>query len=174
MDTNSPTRSDTFFVSFAAFPAFFAVAALPDAAEGLEYKLYKAAQEGRSLEEIAMAAKSKRYALSRLRRMTLSAALGVTKAMADGTPPYLRVLAMDERGAALLGSMRKTAALPVITKSAHVRKLDMRAQEVFELTSRAHDLYVLGYGDAAAWSGGEDYRYTPFVGQKEETDGNAQ
>lgn len=144
---------------------------LPDAAEGLEHKLYKAAQEEASLADIAMGAKSKRYALSRLRRMLLCAALGIWKGMADGAPPYLRVLAMDARGAALLKRMRKTAALPVITKSAHVRKLDGRAQDVFALTSRAHDLYVLGYGNEMARRGGEDYRYTPFVSREDESDG---
>ena len=110
-----------------------------------------------------MAAKSRRYALSRLRRMVLCAALGVRKGMADGIPPYLRVLAMDEKGTALLRQMSRCAALPVITKSAHILREDERARSVFELGSRAHDLYVLGYGDPARRGGGEDYRYSPFV-----------
>ena len=138
-------------------------AALPDAAEGLEHRLFAAARELTSPSEIAMAAKSRRYALSRLRRMVMSAALGLKKGTADGTPPYLRVLAMDERGAALLRRMKKTASAPVITKSAHIRRLDSRAQTVFELGSRAHDLYVLGYADPSHQRGGEDYRFTPFL-----------
>lgn len=145
-------------------------AAVPDAAEGLEHKLYKAARELPSGGEIAAAAKSKRYALSRLRRMVMCAALGVQKGMADGVPPFLRVLAMDDKGMALLRRMRKTASLPLLTKSAHIRRLDARAQAVFELGSRAHDLYVLGYGDAAAQRGGEDYRAVPFILQNDEED----
>ena len=70
---------------------------------------------------------------------------------------------MDARGAALLKRMRKTAALPVITKSARVRKLDERSQDVFALTSRAHDLYVLGYHDTAQQTGGGDLRATPYT-----------
>ena len=141
-------------------------ACLPDTAEGLENRLFRAAQEGASPSEIAMAAKSRRYALSRLRRMVMCAALGVEKGMADGTPPYLRLLAMDGRGAALLRRMKKSASAPVITKSAHVRRLDERARTVFELTSRAHDLYVLGGADPSRWTGGEDYRFTPYIAER--------
>ena len=76
--------------------------ALPDATEGIENRLREASRWELSPEYIASAAKSKRYALSRLRRMVLSAALDVEKGMADGTPPYIRVLAMDEKGKELL------------------------------------------------------------------------
>lgn len=137
-------------------------ARLPDAAEGLESRLFRAARELDSPEEIAAAAKSRRYALSRLRRMVMCAALGLEKGMADGIPPYLRVLGMDDRGEALLRRMKKSAALPVIVKSARILKEDGRARDIFELTSRAHDLYVLGYGEAASRRGGEDYRRSPF------------
>jgi hypothetical protein len=48
----------------------------------------------------------------------LCAALGVKRDMAEGTPPYLRVLAMDDRGAELLRRMRDKARLPVIVRPA--------------------------------------------------------
>lgn len=137
-------------------------AAVPDAAEGIEHKLCRAARELDSPEAIAMAAKSKRYALSRLRRMLLCAALGVKKGMADALPPYIRVLAMDEKGAALLRAMRKTATLPVIVKPALIRHAGENARAVFELGSAAHDLYVLGFADRASQRGGEDPRTGPF------------
>ena len=136
---------------------------LPDAAEGLENRLFDAIQHSASPEEAAERAKSKRYALSRLRRMVMCAALGVEKGMAEGAPPYIRVLAMDRRGMELLRDMRRKASLPVIIKSAHIRNAPPETQAVFELASRAHDLYVLGYGDPACQRGGEDYRATPFI-----------
>ena len=46
--------------------------------------------------------KSKRYALARLRRMCLAAALGLEKDSARGLPPYARVLAFNQRGQTLL------------------------------------------------------------------------
>lgn len=137
-------------------------AALPGAGEGLENRLFRASRDGTSVDDIAMAAKSKRYALSRLRRMTLCAALGVTGDMTAGTPTYIRVLAMDEKGMRLLHEMRRTARLPVLVKPASVRTLGEDAQRMFALGSRAHDLYVLGYASRDAQRGSGDYRTSPF------------
>ena len=134
---------------------------LPDAAEGVENLLRAAARTELSPAEIAMAAKSKRYALARLRRMTLCAALGVERGMADGTPPYLRVLAMDTRGRALLREMREKAALPAVVRPARLR--GDRERALFALGSRAHDLYALGYACRRAQRGGEDWRAAPFL-----------
>ena len=52
--------------------------ALPGATEGLGNSLYRAAHEEPTLDGVLAAAKSKRYALARIRRMTMCAALGVT------------------------------------------------------------------------------------------------
>lgn len=139
------------------------LALLPDASEGLDHRLYRAIQKASSPEEAAAAAKTKRYALSRIRRMILCAALGVRRGDADGAPPYIRVLAMDEKGAGLLKTMRRSASVPVIVKSAHINRCDQRAKEVFELTGRAHDLYVLGYGSIEHHAALEDWRSSPFV-----------
>ena len=138
-------------------------AALPDAAEGLENSLYAAARRETTPEAMARSVKSKRYALSRLRRMLLCAALGIKAGDAAGSPPYLRVLAADERGTALLRQMRSRAALPVIVKPARADRLEAGAREIFELNSRAHDLYVLGAPAAENRRGGEDWRTTPFI-----------
>ena len=138
-------------------------ASLPDASEGLDHRLYRAVQEALTPGEAAERAKSKRYALSRLRRMVMCAALGVRRGMADGIPLYIRVLAMDEKGAALLRKMRRSASLPVITRPAAVRKAEPRAAELFDLGSRAHDLYVLGYADPFARRAGEDWRFSPRI-----------
>ena len=138
-------------------------AAVPDAAEGLHFRLYEAARRGASAGEIADLAKSKRYAHARLRRMVMCAALGICAGDADGVPPYLRVLAFDARGAALLREMKTCAALPVIVKSVRVRDESEAVRRVFDLGSRAHDLYVLGWENRAAQAADGDYRATPHV-----------
>ena len=74
----------------------------------------------------------------------MCAALGVTKGMADGTPPYVRVLAASGEGRALLREMDEKCALPVITKPAAARSLPEEVAALFELSADAHDLYVLG------------------------------
>ena len=142
-------------------------ARVPDVSEGLEHRLFRAVREETSPSRAAMAAKSRRYALSRLRRALMCAALGVEKDMAQGTPPYLRVLAMDGRGEALLRRMKKNAALPLVTRSGSVLRQDEPIRAVFELGSRAHDLYVLGFGAEDQRRGGEDYRTAPFIAGRE-------
>ena len=131
--------------------------------EDMAHRLFRAIQNSASPEEAAQAAKTKRYALSRLRRMVMCAALGVKKGDADGIPPYIRVLAMDRKGAALLRTMRRTASLPVITKPARVKDLDERSKAIFELTSRAHDLFALGYEDEKQHVALGDWRSSPAV-----------
>lgn len=140
-----------------------ALSEVPGAEEGLENVLYRAVRAESTLEGICAAAKSKRYPMSRLRRMTLCAALGVTKELSSGLPPYLRVLGATERGRALLHEMRSRATLPVITKPAAVKTLDARANAVFCLTAAAHDLYVLGHPNPGGRAPGQDWRQTPAM-----------
>ena len=138
-------------------------AALPDAGEGLEHRLAKACAEGGDLEEIYALAKTKRYAMSRIRRMTLCAALGIKKGMADGIPPYARVLAANAVGRALLRQWADSSAVPILTKPAAVRELSERAQAVFALERAATDFYVLGYAESAQRRGGSEWRSGPVM-----------
>ena len=77
--------------------------------------------------------------------------------------PYLRVLAANETGRALLARMRETAAVPVLTKPNHVRHLDENAQALFSLEARAADLYALAYPDLTAAAGGSAWRERPVI-----------
>lgn len=136
---------------------------LPDDAEGLSKKLCDAAHEECSLEEVLSSAKSKRYALSRLRRMCLCAALGIHAGDAAGTPPYARVLAADARGREVLRLAQQRAAVPILTKPASVRNMDGQSKKIFLLGSDAHDFYVLGCSAAAERRGNADWRTSPCV-----------
>ena len=117
--------------------------ALPDSGEGLAQRFRRAAQQGTTLSEVYDLAKTKRYAHARIRRMALWAWLRLTKADIPERPPYLRVLGANERGRALLRTLKNTARLPVITKPAHAKKLDGPARRLFELEARCTDLYQL-------------------------------
>lgn len=110
---------------------------VPDVSEGLEHRLFDAARAAKSLDEFYMAVKSKRYTLSRIRRIVLCAYLGIPRI--DALPPYIRVLAFDETGAKLLKRMKKTSSLPIITKPAHYRRLDKVCMQFFEFECRITD-----------------------------------
>ena len=136
-------------------------APLDQGREGLYRRLYRASREACSLTEVLEAAKTKRYPYARLRRMVLWAYLGLTEF--PEKVPYLRPLAANGRGRALLADMRRNAALPVLTKPADVRKLDGQAQGLFTLEARAADLYALAYPDLEAAGGGSLWRSGPVM-----------
>lgn len=137
--------------------------ALPDASEGLGARLCAAAHNQPDWGSILAAAKTKRYALSRLRRMLLCACLGVRAGDGEGGIPYVRVLAMSERGRIVLRQMRGRSALPVITKPAQIKSLDEHARKIFEIECAAADLYCLSFASPEDRRAGSLWRSRPFV-----------
>lgn len=138
-------------------------AAIPDAANGAGARLFAAVRREQSLNAVVAAAKTKRYALSRIRRMCMCAALGIRAAQTAGTPPYIRVLAANERGRAQLRTLSDSAALPIITKPASVKALSTECQTVFASGAYAHDLYTLAYRVKGERSCGDDWRKGPKI-----------
>lgn len=137
--------------------------ALPDATEGLGRRIYKAVRTEANVEAVLSAVKTKRYPMSRLRRMLTCAVLGVQSDTAGDTPPYARVLAANETGRALLREMDGKAAVPVITKPAAANDIGGDVQKIFTLTANARDFYALGYEAIGARSGGADWKSGPAM-----------
>jgi len=137
--------------------------ALDGGNEGLGNRFYEAARTAPTLEKLLDAVKTRRYAYSRLRRMALWAYLGLRPENFPERVPYLRVLAANAAGCALLARMRETATLPVLTKPADVRRLPPEARELFALEVRAADLYTLAYPRLAAAEGGGEWREGPAI-----------
>ncbi len=129
--------------------------------EGLYRRFAAAAAEAGSIEELLQRVKTRRYALARLRRMLLRSFLGLDSYSSH--VPYLRVLACNETGRALLKEMKKTAALPIVTKPAEGRKLAEPARTAFETECRCTDLYTLAYPDLAESRGGSDWCTGPCI-----------
>lgn len=132
---------------------------LPDSGEGLAARLLKAGRTAKGLEEVYTLTKTKRYAHARIRRLVLWAMLGLEKGDRPEGIPYIRVLGFGPRGRELLREMNRRAAVPVITKPAHARRLETVSKRVFELEVRCTDLYGLCF--AEPWSGGREWRENP-------------
>ena len=138
-------------------------AALDQGREGLCRRLYHASRTAASVEELLSAAKTRRYAYARLRRMVLWAYLGLTPADVPEKVPYLRPLAANDTGCRLLSAMRKQSAAPVLTKPADVRTLGPEARRLLSLEARATDLYTLAYPALSAAAGGTEWREGPVI-----------
>lgn len=117
------------------------LAQLPDVSEGLENRIRKCVREAESTTALCDAVKVKRYTHARIRRIVLSALLGLNAEDSLGTPPYIRLLGMNSRGREILREAKPS--LPVITRYADVSSLDDRGRHIFALEERASDIFGL-------------------------------
>ena len=131
--------------------------------DGLEQRFLRLAKSEPTIEAVLRGAKSKRFVMSRLRRVLMCAVLGVKKEHTMFPPPYIRVLAASQVGTDILKSMRKAASLPIITKPASVYKLGGYAEQMFTLEAAATDFYNLAYQDVSARAGGSEWRTSPVI-----------
>lgn len=82
--------------------------ALPYGEEGLWRKFMHASRREATLEDILTSVKSKRYTRTRLDRMMMCAYLGITVETLSAPSPYVRVLAFNEKGRAILSAVKKS------------------------------------------------------------------
>lgn len=136
---------------------------LPDAGEGLGARLARFAAVENTVKAVLDGVKTKRYAYARLRRMVLAALLGITAEAQAGEPPYIRVLALGERGREALREIKARTRLPLVTKPAAVRLLPERAREIFALEARAGDIYALTFKNPEERRGGTEWTTSPAV-----------
>ncbi|MBQ6815934.1 MAG: nucleotidyltransferase family protein [Clostridia bacterium] len=116
---------------------------LPDVSEGLENRIVKAVENSATLEELYQNIKTKRYTLSRIRRIILWAFLGINTLPLGATPPYIRVLGFNKKGEQLLKQIEQKSEIPVIKKAADAKNLTGFAKEIFETECRATDIWNL-------------------------------
>ena len=135
---------------------------IPDSADGMGTRLYKAVQEECSLDAVCSAAKSKRYTLARIRRMCMCACLGIMDGMNKSEVPYARVLAANEKGCELLKYIKTHQNIPIITKPATARELT-DCTKLFAIGASAHDFYTLSYGCLSERKMGQDWRNSPVI-----------
>lgn len=106
------------------------IAQATTATEGLEH-LVKKAQNAFTFQDALAKCSSKRYPLSRIRRLFAQLALCQERPMWEfPEPEYIRVLAFNNLGRELLKTMKTTATLPVITKPETLYAADIAATDI--------------------------------------------
>ena len=136
-------------------------AEIPDGGEGLYHRFRKAVYDSSALSEVMQKTKTKRYTMSRIRRMLISSYIGLTADMQTAAPGYALVLAFNQRGRELLGHMKRMSSIPVITKPAHSKKLDKQVSDMFKFQIRADDMHSLAYPLFTRRTSMYGYRKTP-------------
>ncbi len=115
----------------------------PDVSEGIEYRIHDAALKASSLEELYQLAKTKRYSHARIRRIVLHAFMGFVADDYKENPPYIHVLAMNEKGKEILKEAKDKAKKPIVTKASDFDTLDDYGRHVFALEDMCTDVYSL-------------------------------
>ena len=86
--------------------------------EGIEYRVLSAAEQARSLEELILGIKSKRYTYARISRLLMSVLIGLTAEeteLANKELPYVRVLGVRRESRELLSMLSARSTVPAIT-----------------------------------------------------------
>lgn len=128
-------------------------ARLCDVSEGLHNRIYSAVQSACSLNELYDGIKTKRYTHSRIRRLIMSAALGIFD---EEQPQYMRVLGFSGRGARILKDIKQKGSLPAVSSYADAKKLGQAAVSQFDKCAKITDFYNLLTPDIQPC--GDEYR----------------
>ena len=118
---------------------------MPDcAAEGLYHRVFDAVRQAKSLDELYSLIKTKRYAMSRVKRIVAGAYLGLDGSVLTGAKlPYIRVLGMNDTGAAVLKEAKCSAKLPISSSLAELKRVSEAAAVFAALEARAEDLWQI-------------------------------
>jgi len=111
--------------------------------KGLAGRIYEGVRTSVSLDELYEKVKSRNYTHSRVRREVLSAYLKIEKHLATETPPYIRILAVSEKGLSLLAAAKKNSALPIVTKHGEMQNLNEKSKQIYELQCSSTDKFAL-------------------------------
>ena len=122
--------------------------ALPYGSEGLWRKFMHACRREATLSSITAATKSKRYTATRIDRMMMCAALSITADLLNTPAPYVRALALNDRGRSVLRSAKRHMLCINAGESVD--------NPYFDLERRCADLYGLFRADGPGAPGAEE------------------
>ena len=113
-----------------------------DLSPDLSRRIYRQLNKFASFSQFVSLLKTKELTYTRISRGLLHALLGITPAMENLTPSYVRLLGFRRENSDFLRIMQKNSQIPIITKGADYKKaLDSSACGVFEKDLFLSDLY---------------------------------
>ncbi len=110
---------------------------------GLAKRIYESVKTAKSLARLYENVKVKNYTHSRIRREVLMLYLRCKKDMSFGVPPYMKILAVSEKGLSLLKNAKENSSVPIITRHSQTAALGEKAKEVYGFECAATDKFAL-------------------------------
>lgn len=116
---------------------------VPNVLMGLENRIHKAARVSTNLAELYMLIKTKRYTMARIRRIVLSAFIGIRKTDLKKNPAYVHILGMNQKGREILANA--DCRLPMDTSLKALAGAGERQKRQAFLEETAGNLYALAF-----------------------------
>lgn len=132
---------------------------ISEMSEGLENRIISAAQKSTDFNSLIENIKTKRYTMSRIRRIVIASLLNFTKDIYSPYPEYIRVLGMNKKGMEILKMAKKVCTVPIITKTADFKNDSPQ----FNLDLRATDIACLCSDNADLRFGNKDLTTSPLI-----------
>lgn len=145
--------------------------AISDVSDGLQYRIYNEIKKATTVMGAADLIKSKAYTHSRIRRILMHAYLGITSRWESVAPPYIKVLAFNKTGRALLRRMKIESKLPMLTKPGDARielksalsaESYMLSTQLLDLEAIVTDLYMIASPARGFRQAGQEYTTSPI------------
>ncbi|KAF2957568.1 hypothetical protein AS159_07860 [Thermotoga sp. Ku-13t] len=149
--------------------------------EGLDKRFIDYASKATSLEDFFARVKSRRFTLSKIRRLCLYALFDVTSDFVEKSntfgPQYLRVLGFSTKGRELLSKMKRVSRVPIISLCSLYRKVldeSMKKPERFQIDPelfeqqllydiRATSIHSLLFPKQSERIGDKDFKVPPIM-----------
>ena len=145
------------------------ISEIMDVVEGLENRIKRASQDYDTIDKILENTITRRYVGTRIQRILINTLIRVTtdriKTFNESVGPrYIRILGFKKDSQILMNKLKRSANLPIITKSTHFQRSDDELlREMFLLDTLSTDLYVLGMKSPNYRQGGLDFKTPPVI-----------
>lgn len=114
---------------------------LPEISQGLDNRIFSMVKNCLSVENLLSNVKTKRFTMAKIRRVILSAVLGLTKTTTSKMPPYGRILALNNKGCELL--RQSNPKFPLNTSLKKLSLTDSLSKEFAEIEAFSTDVYTV-------------------------------
>ncbi|GAA0861115.1 nucleotidyltransferase [Paraclostridium tenue] len=122
-----------------------------DINEGIENKIYKSVFSCKNIFELQQSIKSKRYTLTKVKRILNNILLGITKDDMNTVKnimklPYVRILAFNDKGREIIKQIKLNSEIKIINKFSNVNFEDDRVFEtLIKYDIKATNMYNIPY-----------------------------
>ena len=117
------------------------IRAIPDVSEGLENRILKSVESSRSLDEIYKKIKTKRYTMSRIRRIVYNLFLDLDYKKEQMMPDYVRVLACNQKGIELISEIKKRNSVQINQNLNKLSKLSKNSKLSVDIELKSGNMY---------------------------------